>query len=66
MYAYLLHGFVTLFLSYQGWYYRISGWEVVAVTAGCVVVAVVLMTAPVRVAFRWAVEPRLDWLFSER
>jgi fucose 4-O-acetylase-like acetyltransferase len=27
MYAYLLHGFVTLFLSYQPWYYRISGWQ---------------------------------------
>ena len=66
MYAYLLHGFVTLFLSYQGWYYRITGWEVVAVTAGCVVLAVVLMTAPVRAVFHWAVEPRLNWLFTER
>jgi fucose 4-O-acetylase-like acetyltransferase len=63
MYAYLLHGFVTLFLSYQGWYYRISGWQVPALTAGCVLLAVALMTDPVRKVFRWAVEPRLEWLF---
>jgi fucose 4-O-acetylase-like acetyltransferase len=64
MYAYLLHGFVTLFLSYQDWYYRISGWEVPALTVGCLALAVALMTAPVRSAFRWAVEPRLGWLFK--
>jgi fucose 4-O-acetylase-like acetyltransferase len=64
MYAYLLHGFVTLFLSYQDWYYRLSGWQVPALTLGCVALAVVLMTGPVRVAFRWAVEPRLGWLFK--
>ncbi|WP_329262762.1 acyltransferase family protein [Actinoallomurus sp. NBC_01490] len=63
MYAYLLHGFVTLFLSYQGWYYRISGWQVPVLTFGCVLLAVVLMTDPVRKTFRWAVEPRLEWLF---
>jgi fucose 4-O-acetylase-like acetyltransferase len=65
MYAYLLHGFVTLFLSYQGWYYRISGWQVPALTLGCLGIAVLLMTSPVRAAFQWAVEPRLDWLFNK-
>jgi fucose 4-O-acetylase-like acetyltransferase len=65
MYAYLLHGFVTLYLSYQDWYYRISGWQVLGVTLGCVALTVVLTTAPVRSAFRWVVEPRLDWLFHE-
>jgi hypothetical protein len=35
MYAYLLHGFVTLYLSYQDWYYGISGEQVALVTAGC-------------------------------
>jgi fucose 4-O-acetylase-like acetyltransferase len=63
MYAYLLHGFVTLFLSYQGWYYRVSGGEVVLVTVGCAVLTVVLSGDTVRGVFRWAVEPRLDWLF---
>jgi fucose 4-O-acetylase-like acetyltransferase len=63
MYAYLLHGFVTLYLSYQGWYYRISGWQVLGVTLGCVALTVVLTTSPVRSVFRWVVEPRLDWLF---
>jgi fucose 4-O-acetylase-like acetyltransferase len=63
MYVYLLHGFVTLFLSYQGWYYRVSGAEIVLVTACCAALAVVLSGGAVRGAFHWAVEPRLDWLF---
>jgi fucose 4-O-acetylase-like acetyltransferase len=65
MYAYLLHGFVTLFLSYQDWYYQISGWQVLGVTLGCVALTVVLTTTPVRSVFRWAVEPPLDWLFHQ-
>jgi fucose 4-O-acetylase-like acetyltransferase len=63
MYAYLLHGFVTLFLSYQGWYYHMSGLEIGLVTAGCVALAVVLSTTVARKSFHWAVEPRMDWLF---
>ena len=66
MYVYLLHGFVTLFLSYQGWYYRVGGPEIVLVTAGCGVLAVLLSTGVVRRAFHWAVEPRLDWLFQPK
>jgi fucose 4-O-acetylase-like acetyltransferase len=66
MYVYLLHGFATLFLSYQSWYYRVNGLEIVLVTAGCGVLAVVLSSAAVRGVFRWAVEPRLDWLFQPR
>jgi fucose 4-O-acetylase-like acetyltransferase len=66
MYVYLLHGFVTLFLSYQGWYYRVSGAEVALVTAGCAALAVALSTDAVRGVFRWAVEPRMDWLFQPR
>ncbi|MEV0402575.1 acyltransferase family protein [Actinoallomurus sp. NPDC050550] len=63
MYAYLLHGFVTLYLSYQDWYYGISGEQVALVTVGCALLAVVLSGGTVRRGFRWAVEPRLDWLF---
>ncbi|WP_345348507.1 acyltransferase family protein [Actinoallomurus liliacearum] len=63
MYAYLLHGFVTLYLSYQDWYYGISGEQVLLVTVGCALLAVVLSGEPARRAFRWAVEPRMDWLF---
>ncbi|MCO6003893.1 acyltransferase family protein [Actinoallomurus purpureus] len=63
MYAYLLHGFVTLFLGYQGWYFGLSGWQVVLVTVGCVILAVVLSGDMTRRVFRWAVEPSLDWLF---
>jgi fucose 4-O-acetylase-like acetyltransferase len=64
MYVYLLHGFVTLFLSYQGWYYRVTGPELALVTVGCVALAVVLSSGTVRGAFRWAVEPPLGWLFQ--
>jgi fucose 4-O-acetylase-like acetyltransferase len=64
MYVYLLHGFVTLVLSYQPWYYRISGAEVVLVTAACAALAVGLSCESVRRVFRWAVEPRMDWLFQ--
>lgn len=63
MYGYLLHGFVTLYLSYQAWYYRVSGWQIVAVTAGCVALTVALCSRPVQALFGWAVEPRLGWLF---
>ncbi|GAA0343222.1 acyltransferase family protein [Actinoallomurus spadix] len=63
MYAYLLHGFFTLYLSYQDWYYGISGRQVVLVTGGCVLLAVLLSGDLARRMFRWAVEPRLDWLF---
>jgi fucose 4-O-acetylase-like acetyltransferase len=65
MYVYLLHGFVTLFLSYQDWYYELSGAEVAAVTVGCVALAVLLSTGAVRRVFGWAVEPRLGWLFRD-
>ena len=63
MYAYLLHGFVTQFLSYQEWYYTISGVEIALVTVGCVLLAVLLSGNTVRGLFRWAIEPRLDWMF---
>jgi fucose 4-O-acetylase-like acetyltransferase len=63
MYVYLLHGFVTLFLSYQVWYYRISNLEVVVVTLGCVVLAIALSGKTARTVFRWVIEPRVDWLF---
>jgi fucose 4-O-acetylase-like acetyltransferase len=66
MYVYLLHGFVTLFLSYQGWYYQITGLEVVLVTIGCAALAIVLSSAAVRGVFHWAIEPRMDWLFRPR
>jgi len=63
MYAYLLHGFVTLWLSYQPWYYRIAGWQVAVIPIGCFGLTVLLCARPVRTVFGWAVEPRLDRLF---
>lgn len=63
MYAYLLHGFVTLWLSYQPWYYRITGWQAAAIAVGCLALTVLLCSRPVRAMVKWAIEPRLDWLF---
>jgi fucose 4-O-acetylase-like acetyltransferase len=63
MYAYLLHGFVTLWLSYQHWYYRLTGWQAALIAVGCLGLTVLLCSGPVRVMSRWAIEPRLDWLF---
>jgi fucose 4-O-acetylase-like acetyltransferase len=65
MYAYLLHGFVTLLLSYQPWYHQIPGWQVMLVAAGCLGLTVMLCSGLVRIMFRWAIEPRIDWLFRE-
>ncbi|MFB9836075.1 hypothetical protein ACFFNX_28230, partial [Actinoallomurus acaciae] len=39
---------------------------IVLVTVGCAALAVVLSSGAVRGVFRWAVEPRLDWLFHPR
>ncbi|GAA3506405.1 acyltransferase family protein [Streptomyces prasinosporus] len=66
LYGYLLHGFVAQVSKYWGWYdadwlYRPLGAVVVTLVAAVVVTA--LCTAPVRRAFRWAVEPKPDWAF---
>jgi fucose 4-O-acetylase-like acetyltransferase len=67
MYVYLLHGFVVFGATYAGWYDwadelgRIGGPAVV--TALGVAVTLVLASGPVRSAFRWVVEPRLEWAF---
>jgi fucose 4-O-acetylase-like acetyltransferase len=63
MYVYLLHGFVTLFLSYQDWYYRISGPQIALVTVGCVALACLLSGNPMRTIFHWVIEPRVGWMF---
>ena len=68
IYAYLLHGFVIKIADEGLDAYRFD-W--VQTPAGAVLVtllaaslAVLLMTAPVTKIFRWAVEPRMPWLFT--
>ena len=70
MYVYLLHGFVIFGATYAGWYAgaerlgTVGGFAVVSALA--VLLAPALATRPVQWAFRWVVEPRLDWAFRSR
>ncbi|MGH3387546.1 MAG: acyltransferase family protein [Actinomadura sp.] len=70
MYVYLLHLFIVNGAIFAGWYAgakdlgRIGGPVVVSLLG--VVVAVLLAIRPVRWAFGWAVEPRLEWAFRRR
>lgn len=59
MYAYLLHGFAMPLTSVAFGLLPAGAGEVV-LTVSAAVLAVVLMTRPVRTLTRWAVEPRLD------
>jgi fucose 4-O-acetylase-like acetyltransferase len=67
MYVYLLHGFVVFGATFAGWYHwadrlgTIGGFAVVSVVG--VLLTVALATRPVQLAFRWVIEPRLDWAF---
>ncbi|MFF6996350.1 acyltransferase family protein [Streptomyces sp. NPDC008313] len=69
MYGYLLHGFLIKSSRFWDWYDR--PWlhtplGELAVTAAAVAVMTLLCTPPVRSAFRYVVEPRMDWAFRPR
>ncbi|MCI0383249.1 acyltransferase family protein [Streptomyces sp. CNQ085] len=68
LYAYLLHGFLVQASRIFGWYdafpWIATPAGVVALTIGAVALAAVLCGSPVRRAFRFAMEPRMDWLFG--
>ncbi|MBM9465571.1 acyltransferase family protein [Aeromicrobium sp. YIM 150415] len=69
LYAYLLHGFVIIWLDRQfGLWAAIEPYGAVAVL-GCVavgaVLAIVLMTKPVGTLFRPIFEPKLTWMFRD-
>ncbi|WP_328344316.1 acyltransferase family protein [Streptomyces violaceus] len=66
LYGYLLHGFFAQGAKFWGWYdaawiHRPPGAITVTLVAAAVVT--VLCTHPVRRAFRWAMEPRMEWAF---
>ncbi|WP_245996456.1 acyltransferase family protein [Streptomyces armeniacus] len=71
LYGYLLHGFLVKGSVWWGWYdtdWPHADWPhtplgMVAVTLVAGVVITLLCTEPVRRVFRFAVEPRMDWLF---
>ncbi|NLU68347.1 acyltransferase family protein [Streptomyces sp. HNM0574] len=69
LYAYLLHVYPIKLARVLGWYdmqwvdHPLSR---VAITVLAAVMMTVLCTAPVRKAFRFLVEPRMDWLFARQ
>jgi len=69
LYAYLLHGFIIIFLDRQfDLWATVEPYGAIAVL-GCVlvgaVVAVALMTKPVATVFRPFFEPKLTWMFRD-
>lgn len=70
LYCYLLHGFVVIALA--KWLHVFDAmttwgaWAIVATMIGATVVAVLLMTQPVKAVFHPLFEPKLKWLFKER
>ncbi len=66
LYGYLLHGFFVKAADYRGWYdeqwlHGPLGEVFVTLLAGVVVTA--LCTLPVRKAFRFVMEPEMNWAF---
>jgi fucose 4-O-acetylase-like acetyltransferase len=69
LYGYLLHGFFTRSVLFQGW--DELSWVdtvpgAVGMTLACFALVTVLCTAPVRRVTRWAVEPNVQALFTRR
>ncbi|TDD64577.1 acyltransferase [Actinomadura darangshiensis] len=67
LYAYLLHGFVIRLLDFTGWWG--ADWmhtpPGVVIVVGCaVVVGTLLCTPPVVRTMRWALEPKMTWVFT--
>lgn len=68
LYGFLLHGFVIKGAENAGWYeaaWLHTPWGAVLITLVVAAVVTLLCTAPVRRAFRFAVEPRMVWAFRK-
>lgn len=67
IYAYLLHGLVVRTLKYFDIYRHLDSYLGLAVVvAGAIGLALLLMSPPVRWLTRWAVEPKINWLFPRQ
>lgn len=70
LYCYLLHGFIVFFLLHETHVFptlvAMGGTGVAFTVAAAVVVALLLMTKPVAVAFRPLFENSLNWAFKPR
>ncbi|GAA2733595.1 acyltransferase family protein [Actinocorallia aurantiaca] len=68
IYTYLLHGFLIKFVQFQEWDHLAwlqNIWGMSGMIACALIVGTVLCTQPVIRLTRWAVEPKVDWLFRE-
>jgi len=64
IYAYLLHGLVVRTVKHLGLYHHLHSYLGLAITiVAAVGLALLLMSGPVRWLTRWAVEPKVGWLF---
>jgi fucose 4-O-acetylase-like acetyltransferase len=68
MYAFLLHGFGLKFVESRGWYdtsWLHTTYGVAIAMVASVAFGLLLMTPPVLRVTRWAVQPRMDWVFTK-
>ncbi|MGW1894470.1 acyltransferase family protein [Streptomyces sp. NPDC002004] len=66
LYGYLLHGFVAKGSRFWDWYdhdWMHTPYAEVAVTLAAATLITVLCTPPVQRAFRFAMEPKMEWAF---
>ncbi|MGW3359204.1 acyltransferase family protein [Streptomyces bungoensis] len=68
LYGYLLHGFLTKFADFQGWFEH--PWlhhplGEITVTALAATAVTLLCTRPVRRVFQCVMEPRMEWAFRQ-
>ncbi|MEU3277805.1 acyltransferase family protein [Streptomyces antibioticus] len=66
LYGYLLHGFLLKGADYRGWFdqERLHGpLGAIAVSLAVAVAVTLLCTPPVQRAFRFVMEPRMEWAF---
>lgn len=66
LYCYLLHGIPVLIAKDQGWLelpWLHGPLGVLAISASCFALAIVLCLPETRTVFKWVLEPRLTWLY---
>ncbi|MEU8248218.1 acyltransferase family protein [Nonomuraea sp. NPDC048916] len=66
LYCYLLHGVPVLIAKEQGWLglpWLHGPLGVLAISASCFALAIVLCLPETRTVFKWVLEPRLTWLY---
>lgn len=67
IYCYLLHGLIVRTLKHFDIYKHLeSNLGMAAVVAGAIGLALLLMSPPVQKLTRWAVEPKVGWLFPKQ